>query len=126
MNGDQVLQLLEEEMEKHCLLDYGWTYQLDEDKKQFGCCCFEWRVISISRPLAVSNTENHALNTIRHEIAHALVGEGHWHDEVWRLKAIEIGCNGEEFHNCFVKKVPPRSRVPDDCSVIHLPYEPRK
>src|SRR5690606_4367091 len=29
-----------------------------------------------------------------HEIAHALVGSRHGHDDVWRAKALAIGCSG--------------------------------
>lgn len=32
-------------------------------------------------------------NTIRHEVAHAVVGSGHGHDEVWAAKARELGCD---------------------------------
>jgi hypothetical protein len=34
-------------------------------------------------------------DTILHEVAHALVGENHNHDEAWRAKAIELGATGE-------------------------------
>jgi SNF2 family DNA or RNA helicase len=33
------------------------------------------------------------INTIRHEVAHAIVGPGHGHNEVWADKAREIGCD---------------------------------
>lgn len=34
-------------------------------------------------------------NTILHEIAHARVGPGRGHDEVWRAEARRIGCTGD-------------------------------
>lgn len=41
------------------------------------------------------------LDTILHEVAHALVGPGHGHDEVWKATCLEVGarperCYGEE------------------------------
>ena len=35
-------------------------------------------------------------NTILHEISHAIVGKNHGHDDIWKNKAIEIGCDGLE------------------------------
>jgi hypothetical protein len=34
------------------------------------------------------------MDTILHEIAHALVGARHGHDRVWRATALRIGCSG--------------------------------
>ena len=34
---------------------------------------------------------------ILHEVAHALVGENHHHDEAWRAKALELGASGERW-----------------------------
>lgn len=36
-------------------------------------------------------------DVILHEIAHALVGPKHDHDEVWKAKAIRIGATGEQW-----------------------------
>ena len=33
-------------------------------------------------------------NTLLHEIAHALAGHEHNHDEVWKATARSIGCDG--------------------------------
>jgi SWI/SNF-related matrix-associated actin-dependent regulator 1 of chromatin subfamily A len=41
-----------------------------------------------------STEEQQFKDTILHEIAHAIVGPHHGHDEVWRGKAVEIGCTG--------------------------------
>merc|ERR1711964_110891 len=34
-------------------------------------------------------------NTLLHEIAHAIAGQEHHHDKVWKKIALSIGCNGE-------------------------------
>lgn len=40
------------------------------------------------------NNGNVIENTVLHEIAHAMVGNKHHHDRVWRDCAQRIGCNG--------------------------------
>ena len=54
-------------------------------------------IIQLSSIITSIHTEEQVLNTILHEIAHGLT-PGHGHDEVWRRKAIEIGCDGKR---CF-------------------------
>ena len=44
-------------------------------------------------------------DTLLHEIAHALVGNHHKHNEIWRQKALEIGCSGEIYRK--VEFLPP-------------------
>ena len=52
-------------------------------------------VITLSRHFVRLNDEGVVRNTILHELAHALVGLGHGHDAAWRMKALELGCDGE-------------------------------
>lgn len=41
------------------------------------------------------NNGNVIENTVLHEIAHAIVGNEHYHDRVWRDCARRIGCSGD-------------------------------
>ena len=41
-----------------------------------------------------TSTEENVKNTLLHEIAHALAGHEHNHDEVWKATARSIGCDG--------------------------------
>ena len=72
-----------------------WTIVADRAKTRAGVCRFTRRQIGISAPLTTLHSEEEVLDTILHEIAHALVGPHHGHDAVWRAKAREIGCTGE-------------------------------
>ena len=85
-----------------------WTIVADRAKTRAGVCRFGRRQIGISAPLTVLHSEEEVLDTILHEIAHALVGPQHGHDAVWRAKAREIGCSGER---CVSSDAP---RVPGD------------
>ena len=51
--------------------------------------------IGLSAPLTAVHPDEEVRDTILHEIAHALVGPRHGHDEVWRAMALRIGCSGE-------------------------------
>ena len=85
-----------------------WTIVADRAKTRAGVCRFGRRQIGISAPLTTLHSEEEVLDTILHEIAHALVGPHHGHDAVWRAKAREIGCSGER---CVSSDSP---RVPGD------------
>jgi len=41
------------------------------------------------------NPESDVLDTILHEIAHALLGTGHGHDAIWKAKCLEVDANPE-------------------------------
>lgn len=97
MTLEKAKELAIELMTEHGLIDKGWSFKLDQAKRRYGCCMHSRRVISLSSPLTQIRKDDRVKNTILHEIAHALVGCGHGHDEVWRRKALEIGCNG---HRC--------------------------
>lgn len=73
----------------------GWTFAFDNAKTRAGVCRPERRRIGLSGPLTRLHTEAEVRDTILHEIAHALVGAEHRHDEVWVRKAREIGCSAQ-------------------------------
>ena len=79
------------EMRKHGLILAGWRFKFDNAKMRLGQTAYRAQIISLSAPLVAVNDEATILDTIRHEIAHALVGPSHGHDAVWRSKARSIG-----------------------------------
>jgi predicted SprT family Zn-dependent metalloprotease len=83
-----------------------WTIVADRAKTRAGVCRFGRRQIGISAPLTTLHSEEEVLDTILHEIAHALVGPRHGHDAVWRAKAREIGCSGERCVSSESARVP--------------------
>jgi predicted SprT family Zn-dependent metalloprotease len=79
------------------LLEHGlhdWSAALDRAKTRAGACRFGRRQITLSAALTRLHSEAEVRDTILHEVAHALAGPGHGHDEVWRAIALRIGCSG--------------------------------
>lgn len=72
-----------------------WSIRTDRAKTRAGVCRFGTHTISLSADLTLLHDEGDVRDTILHEIAHALVGPFHGHDDVWRAKAVEIGCSGQ-------------------------------
>ena len=63
------------------------------------------------------NGEKDVVDTILHEIAHALVGLKAGHGPIWQRKAREIGCNGLR---CFGDEViTPKAKYVAECKNGH-------
>lgn len=97
-------KLAGELMARHGLSD--WSFQFDDASRRAGFCSYATKVLSLAREFALVAPSSEVRNTILHEIAHALVGPKHHHDQVWRDQARAIGCTGERCHD--VKFAPPR------------------
>jgi predicted SprT family Zn-dependent metalloprotease len=83
-----------------------WSFQFDTGTRRAGACHFTTQLISLSHEFAKRAPEEEIRDTILHEIAHALVGKEHNHDQVWQTQACRIGCSGQRCHN--VQFAPPR------------------
>jgi hypothetical protein len=84
----------------------SWRVELDAAKRRAGVCRFHDRVIGLSAPVTRLHSEAEVRDTVLHEIAHALVGPSHGHDEVWRRTAVRIGCSGRRCVPSDAPRVP--------------------
>jgi predicted SprT family Zn-dependent metalloprotease len=82
-------------MDEHGLYEQGWRFQFSNHKTIVGQCDHQKKVIKYSQHFLMKTGEDSITDTLLHEIAHALVGVGHNHDQVWRNKARQIGCSAE-------------------------------
>lgn len=80
----------------------GWTFRFDGAKRRFGRCSYWQREISLSGSLVTLNERADVENTIRHEIAHALVGPGAGHGPRWRSQAVACGAKPERCYGSWV------------------------
>lgn len=84
------------------LLDeYGlqhWKFEFDNAKRRFGACHYRTRTITMSRHLVALNDRDRVLNTLTHEVAHALT-PGESHGPKWQAKHIELGGDGKRCYS---------------------------
>ena len=76
-----------QKMKEHGLVQKGWSIKGNSRLRRIvGQCSYKTKEIILGVVYVEHNDEQEVLETILHEIAHALVGIGHGHDYVWRKK----------------------------------------
>jgi predicted SprT family Zn-dependent metalloprotease len=71
-----------------------WKVTFGTARGRAGTCYHQTRTIRLSRVLLASRTYEGSLDTIRHEVAHALVGPGQGHGPVWKKAFRSLGGGG--------------------------------
>lgn len=114
---EQTECLANELMQRYGLLDDGWAFEWTRGKKRLGETAVGSRrnrrtgktervkLIRLSRYLVEMNSEPVIRDTILHEIAHALAGIEHGHDEVWKAMCRKVGAKPERLADKSVKIV---------------------
>lgn len=99
----------------------GWMVGFDNARRRAGQTNHRDRIVTLSKHFVAANSPERIELTIRHELAHVLVGPGHGHDAVWRAKAKELGHSGQRQYNAAetVMPTPPWSGSCDCGSGIH-------
>ena len=118
---DEIERLANRLMLKHNLPIAGWRFKFDMSKRRFGVCKYRSKTIGLSAPLCLLNDMANITDTILHEIAHALVGNAHGHDWVWKQKALEIGCNGNRCYDSS-EVVQPKGKYIAICPSCNYTY----
>jgi predicted SprT family Zn-dependent metalloprotease len=99
MNTTEAKNLAITLMAKHGVYAMGYSFAFNNRKRSAGICSYRRKTIELSKPITQHSEVKDVIDTILHEIAHALVGSGHGHDSVWQRKAIEIGANGKRCYD---------------------------
>ncbi|MBA4189508.1 MAG: hypothetical protein C0467_16085 [Planctomycetaceae bacterium] len=108
----------------------GWSFGFNTNLRRAGVCFYPTRTkpgrIELSIRFIDLNSDEDVLDTILHEIAHALTGSGH--DDSWKAKCLEIGarperCYGEEIE---MPKGRWRSTCPSCQKEFHRHRKPKR
>ena len=78
----------------HGLAD-EWSATFDLAAGRAAICYFKEKLICLAVSYCMTAPEEELIDTVLHEVAHALVGPQHNHDRVWKLAARRIGCTAE-------------------------------
>ncbi len=93
MDRSIAAKFLRAKLDEHGLKDWHVRITTDPNQPFLGLCVYKDKTIIINAHHVDIHPEAEVKNTNLHEVAHAIVGPGHGHDEVWTDKAREIGCD---------------------------------
>jgi predicted SprT family Zn-dependent metalloprotease len=91
-------KITNEMLVKHNLTDWKFVLNNKMTNATFGMCKYAPKEIHLNKKASLILKEDEVINTIIHEIAHALT-KGHDHDEVWKAKCRELGCRDYKYAN---------------------------
>jgi SprT-like family len=94
---------------------HDWSFAFNRSKLHMGQCLYGPQVIVLSVHFVELNDDDAVLDTLLHEIAHALVGPGHGHDAVWQAKCVEVGAKPERLSHEVSMPVGPWQAVCPGC-----------
>ena len=94
------------EHEDNSGLKAGWQFAFDLAPARGGSCRYSDQQITLSVTYCLKASKAEIVDTILHEIAHAIVGPKHGHDSTWKAAARQIGCTAERCHR--IQHTPPR------------------
>jgi len=92
MRRDDATKFLRELLDTHGLND--WRIKVSTNMPSLGKCRESDKTIYLNGLAIDSHPDVEVLDTIKHEVAHAIVGCRQQHNQVWRAKAQELGCTG--------------------------------
>jgi len=93
--GESIVELQEleslavQELAKHGL--HEWSFAIANTKRRLGACKYQLKRIEVAEYHARTSSVESILDTLRHEIAHALAGPAAGHGPVWKAIAFRLG-----------------------------------
>ncbi len=89
MDLQELESIAAQELRKHGLKD--WSFGWAKTNRRLGVCRYRWKRIEIAEYYAQHNPPENVLDTLLHEIAHALAGPDARHGPAWKAIATRIG-----------------------------------
>jgi predicted SprT family Zn-dependent metalloprotease len=93
MELTQAITLTTQLLVQHGLAAQGWGARLGRGSRRLGLCSHKRKVIKIARHHILNGTDKEVIDTILHEIAHALAGPNVMHGPEWQSWALKLGCS---------------------------------
>jgi len=81
----------------------GWTFKWHNSIKILGTCSYKYKRIMLSKRWSLTNSKEEVLDTILHEIAHAMTPEDEGHGELWKAACRKIGAKDARLYSGKVK-----------------------
>lgn len=89
MRIQEALHLANKLLKENGLSD--WTVTIKNLKRTLGMCRYKSKTIVLGRFYLAAGSDEHIIDTILHEIAHALAGPGAGHGPKWKTACQKIG-----------------------------------
>ena len=93
---DYIRSLAETEMLEK-LEDREWSFGFDSGRRRAGLCSYNDKKITVSKYLALVHSVDDVMQTVLHEIAHALCGPKEGHGKKWLATAKRIGYRNDKY-----------------------------
>jgi predicted SprT family Zn-dependent metalloprotease len=93
---DYIRSLAETEMLER-LEDRDWSFGFDSGRRRAGLCSYTDKRITVSKYLALVHSVDDVMQTVLHEIAHALCGPKEGHGKKWLATAKRIGYRNDKY-----------------------------
>lgn len=91
-------------LEDEGLANQGWSFDWNNRRRHNGLCHYGKKTIYLSRILTPLRSEDNVVETIHHEVAHALT-PGAKHGDAWRAQMRKYGYKAEVAYTRDEKKV---------------------
>ena len=92
MTRNDATKLTRQLLDQHNLPDWKIRLISDLTRPFLGKCSYQDKCIYLNSHHIDTHPEVEIINTIKHEVAHALC-PNHQHDSIWAAKARELGCD---------------------------------
>jgi len=108
---------------------HDWTFGLAGTKRRLGVCKYKEKRIEVAEYYARHSQEESVLDTLRHEIAHAIAGPAAKHGPRWKAVALRLGATPRSCETSGQAVVQPgdwRATCPACEKTVHLYRRPTR
>ncbi len=126
MDLEELQSIARRELKANGLHD--WAFGLARTKRRLGVCKYRAKRIEIADYYARHSPEPSVLDTLLHEIAHAIAGPAAKHGPAWKAVAARLGATPrscETSHQAVVKPGDWQARCPACEKTVHLYRRPK-